>query len=331
MKKFIFLLLAVSTFSLAASGRSSMSATLKEIREKDRYTFLICGYDDAAENTDAIALFDYDLNHNSASFVQIPRDTYISTDTVSGKINSVYSSLRARGYSRESAMDIFVATVSEVMGTSIDGYAGYTIKGLSRLIDNLGGIDLDLPFDFSFTDEGGEYSLNLKKGINHLSGDEAVKFVRYRKGYALGDLGRIDAQKIFLSSFIRQIKNSINLATSLKLVFNSGDGVYTNCKAMDIVNIALKIRGRITEAYVRYANLPGVAMQSENGTSYYLINRQASVKMLEALGFGTNGFDSSERFVNRESAELRDIYYKDGIEWRIYDDSSLSSIGIYSN
>ncbi len=328
MKRFVFLLLAVSTFSFVTNaGGAALASSFKEIKEKDRYTFMLCGYDDAAENTDAIVLFDYDLDHNSASFIQIPRDTYVTTKYASGKINSVYPSLRASGYGQEAAMDKLAEVVSELVGTPIDGYAGYTINGLARLIDNLGGIELEMPFDFSIADENGEYTLKLKKGINHLSGQQAVMFVRHRKGYALGDLARVDAQKIFLASFIKQIKNSINFPTAIKLAFNSGDGVYTNCKAMDILNIALKIRGRLSSAYVKYANLPGMAVESSGGAWYYIVNRPASLKMLGAIGFKTQlGFDPSNRFVNTDDAKLREIYYKEDFEWRIYDDGSLSSV-----
>lgn len=295
---------------------------------KERYTFLICGIDDAAENTDAIVLFSYDTVNNDASFVQIPRDTYLRADCGVDKINSVYPTLRSRGADEKSAMNVVADEISRAIGIRIDGYICYTVGALARLIDAIGGVEIDIPSDMTFADVDGKNAMNLSAGRHLLDGRSAVRFIRYRKGYALGDLGRVDAQKFFLSAFVNRLKHSVNLRVVSKAAFASDDGMITNIKIMDILGIALKIRGRIESANVRYASIPGEARPSGDGRWYYLVNKKATKEMIDTLELPSGGFDAEGRFMYSHGGELQQIYYNTNIRCKIYDDDTLNDLSI---
>lgn len=295
---------------------------------KDRYTFLICGIDDAAENTDAIVLFSYDTVNNNASFVQIPRDTYFRSEVGTDKINSIYPTLRSRGVDEKRAMDTLYTEISKAMGLQIDGYICYTVEALARVIDAIGGVEIDIPKDMSFTDVDGKNAINLTAGRHLLDGRGAVRFIRYRKGYALGDLGRVDAQKFFLSAFVKKLKHSVNLRVVSKAAFASNDGIIANFKVMDILGIALKMRGRIENANVSYASIPGEARPSNDGRWYYLVNKNAAEQMNESLGFSGGSFDVEKRFLNSSKAEYTEIYYNTNIRCKVFDDDTLNDLRI---
>ena len=113
-KIFVTLIVTLLCVSLVGEGVvRSAASSIRDIKEKDSYTFLVCGLDDAAENTDAIIIFKYDAKKNVASFLQIPRDTYFRYSDNIEKLNSVYSSLKAKGYDSKSAMQILSNTLSD--------------------------------------------------------------------------------------------------------------------------------------------------------------------------------------------------------------------------
>ena len=329
MRKIIVFFIALATVFGITSGKKDIAKSngFSELANKNNYTFLVCGIDDAAENTDAIIVFDYDLRNNSASFIQIPRDTYINADCKVKKINSIYPTLLNKGSSKEDAMNELCLEISQVIGKKIDGYVGYTTGALARIIDIIGGIDIVIPSGVSVSDEDGNNHINLREGNNHLSGEDAVRFVRYRSGYSLGDLGRIDAQKLFLSAFVKKLKSSINFTTAMKLALNDKDGIITNSRAMDVLNIGLKIRGRLSQVNLRYSNLPGMAKET-SGKWYYFVNKNASVQMLDALGFNSEGgFDKKTKLLSSDKG-FENLYFDTKVSWKIYSEEDLGSISI---
>ena len=331
MKKILILLVVVALgISFVTGGAvSCSSASLRAIKEKSDYTFLVCGLDNAAENTDAIILFNYNVDTNNASFVQIPRDTYADYSQSVKKINSIYPSSRAEGMSQKDSMQRLSDFISDTLGVRIDGYVCFTLDALTRLIDAVGGVDMDVPTDINFTDPDGENRYYLTAGRHHLSGDEAVRFIRYREGYALGDLGRIDAQKFFLRAFVDKLKTAINIKLVAKSAVKKEGGVITNIKISDLLGIALKLRNRIKECSVRYANLPGAADKMDDGRWYYFVNKPASEGLISALGLAKiNSFDKNQRLLDKQNEKTVDFYNNDKTKWRILDDNDLMSIDI---
>lgn len=330
MRKIIILILtiAVGVGIVAPSGERTVYG-IRDVARKDKYTFLVCGIDDAAENTDAIIIFNYDVTDNVGSFLQIPRDTYLRVSDRVDKINSIYPSERSAGGSSESAMQTLTDTVTSTLGIRIDGYLCFTVDAIRRLVDSIGGVDIELPYDFSFADADGNNRMELNAGTHHLNGADAVKFIRYRSGYALGDLGRVDAQKFFLSAFVRKLKNSLNLRLLCKSAFKPTDGIITNLKLMDILGIAVKMRGRISTADVKYANLPGAARQTESGRWYYFINKPAALKTIKLMKLSVDGeFDAGGAMLNPSTGEYKTLYYNENTGCRIYDDTDLKRVDI---
>lgn len=331
MKRIIILVLLIA-FCLSF-GKGLVACAVQsynaEVALKNRYTYLIVGFDDAYENTDAIILASFHTSTNEASFVQIPRDTYVFYGGEGMKINGVYPRLKGEKKDGYGALLGLCDFVSASFGVGIDGFIGVTADAFSRLVDHIGGVDITFPRDFVYKDDKGGIDIEIKKGTHHFSGGEAISFVRYRRGYALGDLGRIDAQKLFLSAFITKLKGSINPSTAIKMMCDSGEGVVTNIKFTDLFGIAFKKNGRLVDAKVKYANLPGEANTSGN-VSYFVANRRAGIELLNTLGFSVSAFDKVGTLMPRGEKALLDIYNSKSINFRIYDDSALTKIVIPS-
>ena len=329
-QKIILLVLIVifcfSVPTLSISSCSSCVASAITNGEDLVLTYLIVGFDESAENTDAIILFRYDTGANSASVIQIPRDTYYNFGASQNKINQIYSSSIMLGRSKDEAMQRLQEAVSDAFGIDIDGYAGFTAEAFEGIVDAFGGIDVVLSEDYSYVDGDGKTVFELKKGINHFSGRDAMRFVRFRKGYATADLGRIDAQKLFLSGLIAKIKDGIDFKTVLNLVANSKNGVVSKINPKEILGIVMKKQGRISNAEVKYVTLPGGAVKAESGVWYYSCNKAASERLLSELGFSVTEFDREGRMKNTKDSAFEQIYNDKNIEWKLYTDSTLGSI-----
>jgi LCP family protein required for cell wall assembly len=95
--------------------------------------------------------------------------------------------------------------ISEVLqGVQINYYAVIDYDGAAKIIDSIGGVEINVPRNMHYTDRKQDLYINLKKGKQVLDGDKAIQFLRYRKGYREGDLGRVKAQQNFVMAAVKQ-------------------------------------------------------------------------------------------------------------------------------
>ena len=126
----------------------------------------------AAARTDTLFLLTLDLIAKKATMVSIPRDTFthIAGTSYSTKINSAYST---GGPQRA------IATVAELTGVQADHYMVINIDATKKLVDALGGVDVEVEHEMHYHDKWGHLNIDLVPGPQHLSGDQAVGFARY--------------------------------------------------------------------------------------------------------------------------------------------------------
>lgn len=165
-------------------------------------TFLLCGIDRTNLLTDVIMLVSFDNSTGKIHILQIPRDTFAGTDVPSEKYNAIYGHPPAG----VSGMEALRAHVERDFGIRIDHYAAITTNGFDALVDSVGGVDLDVPVNMNYDDPAQDLHIHLKKGYQHLDGSQAEQFVRCRKCWPEGDLGRLQAQKAFLAAFAAKLR-----------------------------------------------------------------------------------------------------------------------------
>ena len=197
-------LLAVLPLSIAFDNGAAGEYS-DPLSTRGRTTILCVGLDEAAGNTDVLMLVTIDPVCKEITVLQIPRDTYLSADTLQGKINQLYPAYRAVGYDADTALSRLVAEVSDAFGVVIDHYAAVEFSSIAFLVDRLGGLTVHVPSDILIGDK------TIPAGERLLMGDDALAFIRYRAGYIEGDLGRLDAQKLLLFSGYKKLKNDSSL------------------------------------------------------------------------------------------------------------------------
>ncbi len=330
MKKLVCIVVFVYMLQLFPMFLNScdecVEAAVKEL-DNGGITYLLCGLDDAAENTDSILLMNYSFALNSAHFIQIPRDTYFEYKGYS-RINSIYPLLRSEGMNRDEAMETFRGLLSNALGIEIDAYVAYTTDAFANIIDAIGGVTLDLPCDMFIKDSSGSVILKLHRGMNKINGSDSINFLRSRNSYLMGDIGRLDAQKMFISALLKEVKHNLGINDILNLCSTRFDGWVISCKIGDFLKIAAKNGGRIANISTRYLNIPGAVCRDKTGSWRYSVCAYDCREMFSSLGFRVVDSFDKKRILESEEADFSKIYNGKNYSSKIYDDDSLRDLEI---
>lgn len=160
-------------------------------------TALVCGLDESENLTDVIMLAMLDTGTKKVEVLQIPRDSYVGLNRYpTGKINSVYGSSGGHKKGIKNLKD----EVSAMLKLDIDYYAFINLSTLRSVVDDVGGVYVDIPQTIYFSP-----GKTIKKGRQLLDGEKAEWFVRYRRGYENADIGRMNAQSIFIKAFAEKL------------------------------------------------------------------------------------------------------------------------------
>lgn len=325
MKKWISLLLCIALLTISSCvGRTSdADATALAVE-----SFLLLGLDDAAENSDVIAIVSYHHAEHRLSFLQIPRDTYYEFSSGQNKLNQLYATYR-QTQSKEDATRRVAEELSRLFGIPLVGYVAITTRGLRSAVDAIGGVDLSLPEDITVYDEYGENPMHLSKGTHHLDGARSERFVRFRRGYAMGDLGRLDAQKIFFSALLSKVRDGVRFEQIPPILMALRGEIVMGGEGMRLTPESFRLFSRISGASISYITMPGESTTGQTGVSYYVINRRCAMDVLTRyLCAERSAFDPNERLYKKNETSFRNIYFDKNMGYREYTEDNLGSLHI---
>ena len=269
---------------------------------------LLCGKDRASGLTDVIVVARLDSVSHTVSLVQIPRDTYaVYSDGSYRKLNGAASAL--------GGMEGLSDLLSEALGVPIDHYALVDLDCIGDVVDAVGGVTLTVPTDMDYEDASQGLSIHLRAGTQTLCGDEAEQFLRFRSGYATADLGRLDAQKLFLSAFLKSVKENCTLPALIRIVRTLYGRVETDLSLGECVRLAATGL-KLSSDRLAAETLPGEAAREngDTGTSYYIVSRSDAYDTVNRMlnpfvdPLPPAAFDPKERFTSKNHPHLDRIY-----------------------
>ena len=232
------------------------SRFFEAFQDKNRVNVLLLGINDSLADTIMVASFDCDARH--VDLISIPRDTYHFRPEYAGsqsylKINAVYQKT-------EKPLETAVAVSEILLGMPINCYAIVDYDGIEKIVDAMGGVPMDIPKRMKYSDptDTPPLYIDIPAGKQTLDGETAVKFLRYRKGYAEGDIGRIKAQQTFMKSAFRQML-SFDLPKIAKVIFENVDSDIRLRTATSLAQKAVGMKGEDIEAYIMPNTLQDVA------------------------------------------------------------------------
>ena len=242
-------------------------------RKTGCYTFLIVGSDDGNGNTDTMLVGMLDTVNKQLNVVSIPRDTLVNVSWSIKKVKSIMANKGGPSGLAEGLKDI--------LGYTVDCYASIDLQAFVELVDAVGGVDFDVPQDMDYDDSAQDLYIHISKGYQHLTGEEAIKVVRYRSGYAMGDIGRIQTQQAFLKALASQLLQIGNITKVKEFANIFTQYVDTNLTVGNIVWFGMQFL-QLKEENINFMMLPGNVGDSVNGLSYVSIYLYDWVDMINA-------------------------------------------------
>ena len=146
---------------------------------------------------------------NRVYMVSIPRDTVLEVPRAMGisgnriGINEVYDYPQL--YGTDNRADALRKAVSTLLDLPVDYYAIVNIDIFKSLVDAVDGVTLEVPARMYYVDQAGGLTIDLQPGLQHLDGEQAAGFVRYRK-LLRGDIDRIDNVKTLAYALLSRLQ-----------------------------------------------------------------------------------------------------------------------------
>jgi len=174
---------------------------------------LILGVDDEASLTDTMFLATFDRETLKTDIISLPRDSWITLDDdLFERLNSQWGSRSMRLnaiYNRAvpgEGGEIVKLHVERMLGINIHHWVSMDLVGFRAVVDAMGGVEMEIrPQGFQYFDPVANFRINVPGGRQVLDGVLAEGVVRFRSGYADGDLGRVRMQQEFMTAFMQQL------------------------------------------------------------------------------------------------------------------------------
>lgn len=231
------------------------------------------------------------MNYDSKeiSLFSIPRDLWVKMPdkNIFGKID------QAAEYE---GIPSAIKVVEQTFGIPIDHYAWVGLYGFIKSIDTVGGINLQIvhpvldnayPTDINSPNPYGYQRLDIQAGMQHMSGEQALQYVRSRHEDLIGDFGRTERQRQLLLALRQTVLSSNLIKESPQLFENLKDQMKTDMTLPDMIQLGLFIltnknsikEKQFTLSPPEYSQV-GTAI---DGQSIVIANATASAQLITTL------------------------------------------------
>jgi len=207
---------------------------LQEFEERKPmfFTFLIFGLTEGL-NANTIMVAAFDAEAGEGFLLSIPRDTKVDVQRNSQKIVSAYPVGRLHGGGHEGGVERMKYEVSTLIGFMPDFYISVDYEAFIRMVDAVGGIEINVPFRMYYHDPYQNLRIDLQAGKQTLDGEDALRFARYRTGTpgispTISDYQRIEHQQYVLSAAFRELLTPASLLRIPEFVGIFNDHFYTD-------------------------------------------------------------------------------------------------------
>lgn len=210
------------------------------------FTILLMGIDstdevlskNAVANGDTLILVTFNPKTLNATMLSIPRDSYVPIACWSNKAENKIT--HAAGYGNDCMMN----TIEQYFGINIDYYAKINFKGLVKLVNAVGGVDIDVQQTLCTDDSSRGGEICVYPGYQTLDGEHALVYARNRHALVNGDFGRNEHQQEIVLALTNKIKTINNVAKFMEIldtVSNSLDTNLTTQQMLSFYNVAKDI------------------------------------------------------------------------------------------
>jgi len=245
----------------ADTSKSAENPPAVHLNEREPFTVLVMGVDQREDDpgrSDSMILLTVNPAKQSILMFNIPRDTRteIVGHGTTDKINHAYAF---------GGVNMSVATVEHFLGYPVNYYIKVNMEGFAKIIDLLGGVEVNNPFAFQY--EGYDF----KQGDLKLDGSEALAFSRMRYDDPRGDLGRNARQREILEQVINNALKISNVVKVESLLNQVGDSVRTDITFDNMKTFVTDYRSDLKT--IEQVEIKGQGKKI-NGIWYYMVSEE---------------------------------------------------------
>ncbi|AGE81179.1 TPA: LCP family protein [Bacillus thuringiensis] len=209
---------------------------------KEPFTILIMGIEDYATDgqngrTDSLMFATVNPKTKKVSLMSIPRDSRVPI-VGKGKEDKINA---AHAYGGE---EMAIKTVEGFLKVPVDHYIKIDFQGFKGIVDAVGGVTVDVPFDFWERSDVDYYKkIQFKQGQQNLNGEEALAYVRMRKQDPNGDYGRAARQRQLLAAVAQKLNSTSTVFKIKDLTTVVGKYIKTDIPISDGLALYNKLSG----------------------------------------------------------------------------------------
>ncbi|MCQ2362711.1 MAG: LCP family protein [Acidaminococcaceae bacterium] len=300
----------------AIKAKRSADNLKREERLSAKKNVVVLGVDQLMEagdgqRSDTLFIMMFDPEKRQCSLLNVPRDTRVQME-IEGKpdfrkVNDAYT---------QGGIRLTMSTLEEFLGLRIDHYLIIDVSGFKRVVDAIGGVDLYVDRDMDYDDFKQGLHIHLKAGQQHLDGERAMQYVRFRREY--GDIGRIRRQQRFLWAVQRKLVSGQMLFKIPGLTKELVSMVKTNLSISDILPMVRTLRDMVQENAFYMSYIPGTAeyLYDIGYWTPHVVDTRRQMAELQGVPFEGKLLESANRL-----AEVYNASVAKGRDWQAEHDA----------
>lgn len=281
-----------------------------ETTELQNTSILFIGVDDSesrsfqdSTRSDALILATFNKEDQSVKLLSIPRDSYVYVPERGDytKINHAYSL---------GGVESTVETVEHLLDIPVDYYVRMNFYAFIDIIDELGGIEVDVPYEIYEKDSTDRHNaIHLEEGLQTLNGEEALAFARTRKND--NDIERGKRQQQVIEAVMKEITSASSITKYTDVIEAVGKNMKTNLTFPHMTSF-------ITYAIANTnMSIESIQLQGEdsyiNDIYYYELDEEAMEETKDSLKAHLHGLDATSSGVASKDKQTTDALASDSL------------------
>ena len=233
---------------------------------KESFNIYISGTDNDGARSDVNMVATVNPVKHEVLLTSIPRDLYVELPSKGAKDKLTHSSI----YGMEEA----VAAVEKELGIDMNYYVRVNYRALRKVVDAIGGIDVESQYDFYTSGMGRLDGTHFVVGMNHMNGDQALAFCRERHSFMSGDMTRNENQQAVLEAILKKATSSTEILKSYTSILEAVSGNLETSMSSDEMSDLIKMQLNKMPDWKIKKN----AIKGETGSDFcYSLGQYASV------------------------------------------------------
>lgn len=249
---------------------------------------LLLGVDsvEGTHRSDTILIMGVNIEKAKISLLSVPRDTRVLIGGRARKINEVLPR-----YGEQSLRNL----LEDLMHIKINRYVKVDFQGFKNIIDIIGGLDVFVERTMNYDDNWGKLHIHFKKGLHHMSGEQALEYVRFRKDVH-ADLGRIKRQQQFIKVLIKKAMTPIFFVKLPKVIKEAFKHIHTDFTLPELFLLASSFH--TTKIELKSASMPGEARYIDK-ISYFLPYKDKAIEIGQTFFSDLAALEITASFTNK--------------------------------